>query len=116
MPTSDRDLFLAVERIYKLNNFSSGSSDGMRQIVSNKIRKEIQCSSAPASRGIRQAWLAILGTGGDEVIHVLLDVMYAKAPYMVIQRAMQFHPTVAEYLPTVLSRLEPNVRKTTEAD
>ena len=50
---------------------------------------------------------AILGTGGDEVIHVLLDVMYAKAPYTVIQRAMHIHPTVAEYLPTVLSNLEP---------
>jgi pyruvate/2-oxoglutarate dehydrogenase complex dihydrolipoamide dehydrogenase (E3) component len=50
---------------------------------------------------------AILGVGGDEVIHVLLDVMYAKAPYTVIQRAMHIHPTVAEYLPTVLSRLEP---------
>jgi pyruvate/2-oxoglutarate dehydrogenase complex dihydrolipoamide dehydrogenase (E3) component len=50
---------------------------------------------------------AILGTGGDEVIHVLLDVMYAKAPYTVIQRAMHIHPTVAEYLPTVLFKLEP---------
>ena len=50
---------------------------------------------------------AILGTGGDEIIHVLLDVMYAKAPYTVIQRAMHIHPTVAEYLPTVLSKLEP---------
>lgn len=49
---------------------------------------------------------AVLGTGGDEVIHVLLDVMYAKAPYTVIQRAMHIHPTVAEFLPTVLSRLE----------
>jgi pyruvate/2-oxoglutarate dehydrogenase complex dihydrolipoamide dehydrogenase (E3) component len=49
---------------------------------------------------------AILGTGGDEVIHVLLDVMYAKAPYTIIQRAMHIHPTVAEYLPTVLSKLE----------
>jgi pyruvate/2-oxoglutarate dehydrogenase complex dihydrolipoamide dehydrogenase (E3) component len=52
---------------------------------------------------------AILGTGGDEVIHVLLDVMYAKAPYTVIQRAMHIHPTVAEYLPTVLGKLEPFV-------
>jgi pyruvate/2-oxoglutarate dehydrogenase complex dihydrolipoamide dehydrogenase (E3) component len=52
---------------------------------------------------------AILGVGGDEVIHVLLDVMYAKAPYMVVQRAMHIHPTVAEYLPTVLSKLEPFV-------
>ena len=50
---------------------------------------------------------AILGTGGDEVVHVLLDVMYAKAPYTVVQRAMHIHPTVAEYLPTVLSQLEP---------
>jgi len=50
---------------------------------------------------------AILGTGGDEVIHVLLDVMYAKAPYTLIQRAMHIHPTVAEFLPTVLSKLEP---------
>jgi pyruvate/2-oxoglutarate dehydrogenase complex dihydrolipoamide dehydrogenase (E3) component len=50
---------------------------------------------------------AILGTGGDEVIHVLLDVMYAKAPYTVVQRAMHIHPTVAEYLPTILSKLEP---------
>ena len=49
---------------------------------------------------------AILGTAGDEVVHVLLDVMYAKAPYTVVQRAMHIHPTVAEYLPTVLSQLE----------
>ncbi len=50
---------------------------------------------------------AILGVGGDEAIHVLLDVMYAKAPYTVIQRAMHIHPTVAEYLPTILAKLEP---------
>jgi len=50
---------------------------------------------------------AILGTGGDEVVHVLLDVMYASAPYTVVQRAMHIHPTVAEYLPTVFSKLEP---------
>jgi pyruvate/2-oxoglutarate dehydrogenase complex dihydrolipoamide dehydrogenase (E3) component len=50
---------------------------------------------------------AILGTGGDEVIHVLLDMMYAKAPYTTIQRAMHIHPTVAEYLPTILSKLQP---------
>jgi len=50
---------------------------------------------------------AILGTGGDEVIHVLLDVMYAKAPYTLVQRAMHIHPTVAEFLPTVLSKLQP---------
>ena len=52
---------------------------------------------------------AILGTGGDEVVQVLLDIMYAKAPYTVVQRAMHIHPTVAEFLPTVLSKLEPLV-------
>jgi len=52
---------------------------------------------------------AILGTGGDEVVQILLDVMYAKAPYTVIQRAMHIHPTVAEYLPTILSKLQPFV-------
>jgi pyruvate/2-oxoglutarate dehydrogenase complex dihydrolipoamide dehydrogenase (E3) component len=50
---------------------------------------------------------AILGTGGDEVIHVLLDMMYANAPYTTIQRAMHIHPTVTEYLPTILSKLQP---------
>jgi pyruvate/2-oxoglutarate dehydrogenase complex dihydrolipoamide dehydrogenase (E3) component len=50
---------------------------------------------------------AILGVGGDEVIHVLLDVMYAKAPYTVMQRAMHIHPTVAEYLPVIFAKLEP---------
>jgi pyruvate/2-oxoglutarate dehydrogenase complex dihydrolipoamide dehydrogenase (E3) component len=52
---------------------------------------------------------AILGTGGDEVVQILLDVMYAKAPYTVIQRAMHIHPTVAEYIPTILLKLQPFV-------
>ena len=50
---------------------------------------------------------AILGINGDEVVHSLLDVMYAKAPYTVIQRAVHIHPTVAELVPTVLGELEP---------
>jgi pyruvate/2-oxoglutarate dehydrogenase complex dihydrolipoamide dehydrogenase (E3) component len=49
---------------------------------------------------------AILGTGGDEVIHSILDVMYAKAPYTVIQRAMHIHPTVSELIPTMLGELQ----------
>ncbi|WP_395674451.1 FAD-containing oxidoreductase [Inquilinus sp.] len=50
---------------------------------------------------------AILGTGGDEVVHGLLDLMYAKAPYDVLQRSMPIHPTVSELLPTLLGSLEP---------
>ena len=50
---------------------------------------------------------AVLGIGGDEVIHSLLDVMYAGAPYTVIQRAMHIHPTVTELIPTMLGDLKP---------
>ena len=50
---------------------------------------------------------ALLGIEGDEVIHTLLDVMYARAPYTVIQRAMHIHPTVSELIPTLLEGLEP---------
>jgi pyruvate/2-oxoglutarate dehydrogenase complex dihydrolipoamide dehydrogenase (E3) component len=50
---------------------------------------------------------AILGTGGDEAIHSILDVMYTKQPYTVIQRAMHIHPTVSELIPTILGELKP---------
>jgi pyruvate/2-oxoglutarate dehydrogenase complex dihydrolipoamide dehydrogenase (E3) component len=50
---------------------------------------------------------AILGTGGDEAIHSILDVMYSRAPYTVIQRAMHIHPTVSELIPTMLGELQP---------
>jgi pyruvate/2-oxoglutarate dehydrogenase complex dihydrolipoamide dehydrogenase (E3) component len=50
---------------------------------------------------------AILGVTGDEVIHSLLDVMYARAPYTTISRAMHIHPTVSELLPTLLQELQP---------
>ena len=50
---------------------------------------------------------AILGVTGDEVIHSILDVMYAHAPYTLIQRAMHIHPTVSELLPTLFSELAP---------
>ncbi len=50
---------------------------------------------------------AILGIGGDEVVHSLLDVMYSDAPYTVIQRATHIHPTVTELIPTMLGDLKP---------
>jgi pyruvate/2-oxoglutarate dehydrogenase complex dihydrolipoamide dehydrogenase (E3) component len=50
---------------------------------------------------------AILGVGGDEAVHSVLDVMYAKAPYTVIQRAVHIHPTVSELIPTMLGELKP---------
>jgi pyruvate/2-oxoglutarate dehydrogenase complex dihydrolipoamide dehydrogenase (E3) component len=50
---------------------------------------------------------SILGVGGDEAIHSILDVMYAKAPYTTIQRAVHIHPTVCELIPTMLGDLKP---------
>jgi pyruvate/2-oxoglutarate dehydrogenase complex dihydrolipoamide dehydrogenase (E3) component len=50
---------------------------------------------------------AILGPGGDEAFHCILDVMYTGAPYTVISRAMHIHPTVSELIPTILGELKP---------
>ena len=50
---------------------------------------------------------SFLGTSGDEAIHCVLDVMYAKAPYPVLQRSVHIHPTVAEFIPTMLEDLAP---------
>ena len=52
---------------------------------------------------------AILGLNGDEVIHGMIDLMYAKAPYTTIQRAVHIHPTVSELVPTMLGELKPLV-------
>ncbi len=50
---------------------------------------------------------AILGVEGDEVVHSLATVMYAKAPYTVLSRAVLAHPTVSELVPTTLQSLVP---------
>ena len=50
---------------------------------------------------------SLLGVECDEVIHSILDIMYAKAPYTVIQRAMHIHPTVTELIPTLLGQMKP---------
>jgi pyruvate/2-oxoglutarate dehydrogenase complex dihydrolipoamide dehydrogenase (E3) component len=51
---------------------------------------------------------AILGTGGDEAIHGVLDIMNANATYDVLQRAVPIHPTVSELIPTLLGDMQPN--------
>ncbi|MDA2937361.1 FAD-containing oxidoreductase [Acidobacteria bacterium AH-259-A15] len=71
-----------------------GETQGFMKIVVDAETKEILGA-------------AILGVGGDEIIHSILDVMYAKAPYTVIQRAVHIHPTVTELIPTMLGDLKP---------
>ena len=50
---------------------------------------------------------AILGVGGDEAIHCILDVMSAKAPYTTLSRTVHIHPTVSELIPTMLEEMSP---------
>jgi pyruvate/2-oxoglutarate dehydrogenase complex dihydrolipoamide dehydrogenase (E3) component len=48
---------------------------------------------------------AFLGTGGDEAVHCVLDLMYAKAPYTLLRKVVHIHPTVAEFIPVLLDSL-----------
>ena len=52
---------------------------------------------------------AILGAGGDEAIHGVLDIMNAGLPYDVLERAVPIHPTVSELIPTMLGEMRPAV-------
>ena len=71
-----------------------GETQGFMKILVNAESKEILGAT-------------VLGVGGDEIIHSILDVMYTKAPYTVIQRAVHAHPTVSELIPTMLGDLKP---------
>ena len=49
----------------------------------------------------------VFGAGGDEIVHSILDIMYANAPYTTISRAVHIHPTISELIPTMLQGLGP---------
>jgi pyruvate/2-oxoglutarate dehydrogenase complex dihydrolipoamide dehydrogenase (E3) component len=83
---------LAMEDVSRA--FEKGETEGFMKILVDADTKEILGAS-------------FLGTSGDEVIHCVLDIMYAKAPYTVLQRAMHIHPTVAEFIPGILGDLSP---------
>jgi pyruvate/2-oxoglutarate dehydrogenase complex dihydrolipoamide dehydrogenase (E3) component len=48
---------------------------------------------------------AVLGVGGDEVVHSLVDAMYGHLPYTIVQHGVRIHPTVSELIPTMLGEL-----------
>ena len=50
---------------------------------------------------------AILGTGGDESIHGVLDMMNAGATFDALRWAVPIHPTVSELWPTVILSMQP---------
>jgi pyruvate/2-oxoglutarate dehydrogenase complex dihydrolipoamide dehydrogenase (E3) component len=50
---------------------------------------------------------AILGVGGDEAIHGVVDMMNARATIDAYMRAVPIHPTVSELIPAVLGEMKP---------
>jgi pyruvate/2-oxoglutarate dehydrogenase complex dihydrolipoamide dehydrogenase (E3) component len=49
---------------------------------------------------------AVLGTGGDEAIHGILDAINAGVTYKELQWAVPIHPTVSELIPTVIGEMK----------
>ena len=92
---SGRNVLIATRPMIRVSRArEKGETQGFMEMLVDADSKEILGA-------------AILGIGGDEIIHSILDVMYAKAPYTVIQRAVHIHPTVTELIPTMLADLEP---------
>jgi pyruvate/2-oxoglutarate dehydrogenase complex dihydrolipoamide dehydrogenase (E3) component len=83
---------MPMERVGRA--FEKGETKGFMRILVDQESKQILGAS-------------ILGVSGDEVIHTILALMYAGAPYTVLRRAMHIHPTVSELLPTLVEQLTP---------
>jgi pyruvate/2-oxoglutarate dehydrogenase complex dihydrolipoamide dehydrogenase (E3) component len=92
---SGRKALLATRPMTRVGRaVEKGETQGFMKILVDAETKEILGAS-------------LLGIECDEVIHSILDIMYAKAPYTVIQRAMHIHPTISELIPTMLGELKP---------
>ena len=74
--------------------YEKGETKGFMKILVDKETKQILGAS-------------LLGLSGDEAIHCILDVMYARVPFTVLHRAVHIHPTVSEFIPTMLDDLKP---------
>jgi len=72
--------------------FEKGETSGFMRILVDRETKQFLGAS-------------FFGLNGDEIVHTVLDQMYAKAPYSVMARAMHIHPTVTELLPSMLQEL-----------
>jgi pyruvate/2-oxoglutarate dehydrogenase complex dihydrolipoamide dehydrogenase (E3) component len=92
---SDRPALIANMAMEDVSRaVKKGETRGSMKVLVDKDTKQILGAS-------------LLGLAGDEVIHCILDVMYAKAPCTVMQRAMHIHPTVSEFIPSMIGDLVP---------
>ena len=71
-----------------------GETQGFMKVVADARTREILGA-------------AILGVGGDEAIHGVIDMMNARATIDAYMRAVPIHPTVSELIPTVLGEMKP---------
>ena len=92
---SGRKALLATRPMTRVGRaVEKGETQGFMKILVDADTKEILGAS-------------LLGIECDEVIHSIIDVLYARAPYTVIQRAVHIHPTITELIPTMLGDLKP---------
>ena len=92
---SARKALIGVRPMSRVNRaIEKGETDGFMKVLVDADSRRLLGAT-------------VLGPGGDEVIHSLLDLMYAGAPYDVARHAVHIHPTVAELIPTMLASLRP---------
>jgi pyruvate/2-oxoglutarate dehydrogenase complex dihydrolipoamide dehydrogenase (E3) component len=92
---SGRPLLIGTRPMSRVSRaIEKGETQGFMKIVADAQTRKILGAS-------------ILGTGGDEAIHGIIDIMNAGATADVLARAVPIHPTVSELIPTVLNEMRP---------
>jgi pyruvate/2-oxoglutarate dehydrogenase complex dihydrolipoamide dehydrogenase (E3) component len=90
-----RPLLIGTRPMSRVNRaVEKGETQGLMKVVADAETRQILGA-------------AILGPGGDEAIHGILDAMNARVPYTDLEWAVPIHPTVSELIPTVLRELKP---------
>jgi len=91
----DRPLLIARRPMSRVGRaVEKGETQGLMKLVVDAETRQILGA-------------AILGTGGDEAIHGILDIMHAKQSVDVLRWSLPIHPTVSELFPTLINSLAP---------
>jgi pyruvate/2-oxoglutarate dehydrogenase complex dihydrolipoamide dehydrogenase (E3) component len=82
---------MAMESVSRA--FEKGETLGFMKILVDKENRKFLGAS-------------FLGLSGDEIVHSIIDLMYAGATSDVLRRAVHIHPTVSELIPTMIGNLK----------
>jgi pyruvate/2-oxoglutarate dehydrogenase complex dihydrolipoamide dehydrogenase (E3) component len=92
---SGRPLLVASRPMSRVSRaVEKGETQGLMKVVADAETRQILGA-------------AILGPGGDEAIHWILDAMNTRMPYTRLEWAVPIHPTVSELIPTLLRDMKP---------